>query len=46
MGDRRGANRVLVGRPEEKIPLGRPRHSGRIILNGFSSGGMGRHGPV
>ena len=26
MGDRTGAYRVLVGRPEEKRPLGRPRH--------------------
>ena len=26
MGDRRGAYRVLVGRPDGKGPLGRPRH--------------------
>ena len=26
MGDRRGAHRVLVGRPEGKEPLGRPGH--------------------
>jgi hypothetical protein len=26
MGDRRGAYRVLLGRPEGKRPLGRPRH--------------------
>ena len=25
MGDGRGVHRVLVGRPEEKRPLGRPR---------------------
>jgi hypothetical protein len=25
-GDRKGAHRVLVGRPEAKRPLGRPRH--------------------
>jgi len=25
MGDRRGAHRVLVGRPDGKGPLGRPR---------------------
>jgi hypothetical protein len=25
-GDRRSAYRVLVGRPEGKIPFGRPRH--------------------
>jgi hypothetical protein len=27
MGERRGVNRVLVGKPEGKRPLGRPRHS-------------------
>jgi len=26
MGERRGAYRVLVGKPEGKRPLGRPRH--------------------
>jgi len=26
MGDRKGAYRVLEGRPEGKGPLGRPRH--------------------
>jgi len=26
MGGRRGVYRVLVGKPEEKRPLGRPRH--------------------
>ena len=26
MGERRGVNRVLVGKPEAKIPLRRPRH--------------------
>jgi hypothetical protein len=26
MGERRGVYRVLVGKPEEKGPLGRPRH--------------------
>ena len=25
MGERRGVYRVLVGKPQEKIPLGRPR---------------------
>jgi len=25
MGERRGIYRVLVGKPEEKTPLGRPR---------------------
>jgi hypothetical protein len=27
MGKRRGAYRVLVGKPEERRPLGRPRRS-------------------
>jgi hypothetical protein len=26
VGKRRGVNRVLVGKPEAKIPLRRPRH--------------------
>ena len=26
MGGRKGAHRVLVGKPEGKRPLGRPRH--------------------
>ena len=26
MGERRGVYRVLVGKPEERRPLGRPRH--------------------
>jgi hypothetical protein len=26
MGERRGVYRVLVGKPEGKTPLGRPRH--------------------
>jgi len=32
MGERRGVYRVLVGKPEGKSPLGRPRGNGRIIL--------------
>jgi len=32
MGQRRGAYRVLVGKPEGKRPLGRPRLDGRITL--------------
>jgi hypothetical protein len=32
MGERSGAYRVLVGKPEGRRPLGRPRLSGRIIL--------------
>jgi len=32
MGERRGVYRVLVGKPEGKRPLGRPKHRWRIIL--------------
>ena len=31
-GEDRGLHRVLVGKPEGKRPLGRPRRDGRIIL--------------
>jgi hypothetical protein len=35
MGERRGAYRVLVGKPEGRRPLGRPRHRwvGNIKIN-------------
>jgi hypothetical protein len=33
MGEMRKAYRYLVGTPEGKRPLGRPRHSGNIILD-------------
>jgi hypothetical protein len=32
MGEKRNAYRVLVGRPERKRAVGRPRHSWWIIL--------------
>jgi hypothetical protein len=32
MGEKRNAYRLLVGKPEGKIPLGRPRRSEWIIL--------------
>jgi hypothetical protein len=32
MGNRRGAHRVLVGRPQGKRPIQRTRHRWRIIL--------------
>jgi hypothetical protein len=32
LGEERGLYRVLVGNPEGKRPLGRPRLGGRIIL--------------
>jgi hypothetical protein len=31
-GEKRNAYRLLVGKPEGKRPLGRPRHIGWIIL--------------
>ena len=33
MGEGRGVHRVLVGKPEGKRPLGRPRRRWRIILS-------------
>jgi hypothetical protein len=35
MFNKRGVHRVLVGKPEGKRPLGRPRRYGRIILRGI-----------
>jgi hypothetical protein len=32
MGEGRGVHRVLVGKPEGKRPLGRPRRRWKIIL--------------
>jgi hypothetical protein len=32
MGEKRGAYRILLGRPEGRRPLWRPRCIGRIIL--------------
>jgi len=32
MGERRGVYRLLLGKPEGKRPLGRPRHRWEIIL--------------
>jgi hypothetical protein len=32
MGERRGAYRALVGKPERRRPLGRPRRRWGIIL--------------
>jgi len=40
-GKRRGAHRVLVGKPEGKRPLGRPRRRWKNnIKNGSSRSGM------
>jgi hypothetical protein len=41
MGERRGVYRVLVGKPEGKRPLGRPR---RRWEDGSSGSGMWGHG--
>ena len=46
MGYRRGTYKVLVGRPEGKRPLGRPRHGWEAIRMylpevGCRAGGMG-----
>ena len=44
MGDRRGVHRVLVGKPEGKIPLGRPRRRRedniKMDLQEIGCGGM------
>jgi hypothetical protein len=32
LGEKRNSYRVLVGKPEGKRPLGRPRVGGRIVL--------------
>jgi len=45
MGERRGEHKVLVGSPEGKRPLGRPRHrwedNFKMDLQGVGCGGMG-----
>jgi hypothetical protein len=33
MREKRNAYRILVGKPEEKIPLGRPRRTSRWVDN-------------
>jgi hypothetical protein len=38
--ERRGAYRVLVGKPEGKIPFGRPRHRWEDIKMEVGCGGM------
>jgi hypothetical protein len=35
MGERRGAYRALVGKPEGRRPLGRPRRKWEDNTNGF-----------
>jgi hypothetical protein len=52
IGERKGAYRVLVGKPEGKIPLGRPRHrwEDNMKMNlqevGWGAGGGGGGGGV
>jgi hypothetical protein len=41
MRERRGAYRILVGRPEGRRPRGRPRRNGRIILKWIFMKGKG-----
>jgi len=44
MGEMRGVNRVFVGKPEEKRPLGRPSHrwedNTKMDLQEVGCGGM------
>ena len=44
MGERRGVYRILMGKPEGKSPLGRPRRSCedniKMYLQGVGCGGM------
>jgi hypothetical protein len=43
MGEERGVHRVLVGKPEGKRPLGRPRRRWEYnIKMGFQEVGVGR----
>ena len=41
MGDRRGVYRVLVGKPEGKSPLGRPRRRWKYLDRSLGSGMLG-----
>ena len=44
MWERRGVYRVLVGKPEGKRPLGRPRHRWKDIRMGLQEVGCGGFG--
>jgi hypothetical protein len=46
MGERRGIYGVLVGKPEGKIPLGRPRHRWEDNMKRIFSKWVGVHGLV
>jgi len=41
MGEIRGVYRVLMGKPEGKRPLGRPRQNAKIVLILICRSGMG-----
>jgi transposase len=41
MGEGRGAYRIVVGRPEGRRPLGKPRLDGRLIIKWIFKSGMG-----
>jgi hypothetical protein len=41
MGERRGAYKVLMGKSDGKRPFGKAKLR---LQNGYSRGGMGRHG--
>jgi len=44
MGERRGIYRVLVGKPNGKRPLRRPRHKWEDNIDGSSGSGMWGYG--
>jgi len=44
MADRRAAHRVLVGRPDGRRPLGRPKRRWDNIKIDLKRSGMWRHG--
>jgi len=46
MRERRGAYTVLVGKPEAKRPLGRPRCRWEDGYTGSTGSGMGEHGLI
>jgi hypothetical protein len=43
-GEKRNAYRILVGKPEGKRPLGRPRHVGGWTILKWYLGRMGWYG--
>ena len=45
MGEDRGVHRLLVGKPEGKRPLGRPRRRWEDNIDGFAGSWRGSWGP-